>query len=726
MKASKKQLPCDAPVPGAHDRVKNYIIKENSAVEPLIDLGILTKDGKIVNAKYDKFKQINRFLEILNDTLVFFPDKKITILDFGCGKSHLSFIVYYFLKEMLKFDVQIIGLDLKSDVILKCNQAAEKYGYTSLRFETGNIGDFVPPWDIGMVISLHACDTATDSVLFKAVEYNAKVILSVPCCQHEFNKQIRSNEYAILTRYGVVQERIAALFTDSIRANLLEVMGYKTQLLEFIDFDNTPKNILIRAIKAAIPAEAKTKALAEVHALMRQFNLSPALYNLLKPTDIHQRLAALGTAVPEILLPGPGTDPAKWAVIACDQYTQDRAYWEQAAGAVGAAPSTLNLILPEIFLEEPGRQERINRIHRTMGDYLAEGVFGPPLRGCVYLERSTPHQPRRRGLIMALDLERYQWQQNARPLCRATEGTVPGRLPSRMDIRRDAPLETPHIIILIDDDEDRLLPALEARAKRATPHYQTGLMAGSGAISGWVLDTPEDWTCIAGGLEALEDRSRSRYGETAGTGPFLFAVGDGNHSLAAAKGVWEEYKAAHPGDMDHPARWALVEIENLYDPGIGFEPIHRVLFGIRVEETLEALRVLPEFSHRYIDDRAELSRLVGEGTALGQTRIGLITRGKILLAEYGAAGIATADLQPLLDRLTEDRPAASIDYIHGEDELFRIVAGSSALGILLPPVQKRGLFGTVARSGPLPRKSFSMGAAGEKRFYYECRRLFQG
>jgi SAM-dependent methyltransferase len=282
LKTDKKEIKAGGTAAGTHNRVKKYIIKENMPVKPLIDLGIFTDEGKIINAKYDKFRQINRFLEIINDTLVFFPDKKIKILDFGCGKSQLTFVVYYFLKEMLNYDAHIVGLDLKKGVIAKCNKIAEKYGYSSLRFEDGTIGDFVPSGDIDLVMSLHACDTATDLVLFKAIKHNAKVILSVPCCQHELNKQMRGNEYAILTRYGIVQERIAALFTDSIRANLLEAAGYKTQMLEFVDFDNTPKNILIRAVKATIPAEAKTKALAEVHALMRQFNLSPELYKLLR------------------------------------------------------------------------------------------------------------------------------------------------------------------------------------------------------------------------------------------------------------------------------------------------------------------------------------------------------------------------------------------------------------------------------------------------------------
>jgi uncharacterized protein (DUF1015 family) len=448
---------------------------------------------------------------------------------------------------------------------------------------------------------------------------------------------------------------------------------------------------------------------------------------------VDDRLAALGTAIPDIILPCSGVDLEKWAVIACDQFTQDPSYWEAVAKTAGSSPSTLNLIFPELYLGEDTGEERIRAIHRNMASYLEDGTLSEPLRGCVYVERSSPAHQRRRGLVLAIDLESYEWQGDARPLIRSTEGTVPERLPPRMAIRRAAPLETPHILLLIDDEADYLIPALGERAKKGKRLYQTPLMLGAGDISGWALDKETDRQVLAEGLEELSRRSITRYGPLGGSvreKPFLFAVGDGNHSLATAKAVWEEYKAVHPGKGGlerRPARYALVEVENIYDPGIAFEPIHRVVFGASLEEVRAALSDLPGFSSGSVENAEELSRLVAS-PAPGN-RYGLIGEGRHILVETAAAGIATGPLQPLLDRFIEDDSRNAIDYIHGKDELFRIAAGGASgerptVGILLPPVKKPGLFQTVARSGPLPRKSFSMGEAEEKRFYLECRRLF--
>ena len=266
----------------SHNKEKNYILKEGMIIEPLIDLGVFSKDGKVINSKYDKYKQINRFIEIIDDEIKKNEYKELTILDFGCGKSYLTFVLYYYFVKIKNINVKMIGLDLKEDVIKKCNEIAKRYNYDNLHFELGDINGFKYNNKVDMVITLHACDTATDYALYNAIKWNSKMILSVPCCQHEFNAQMKADSLSILTKYGIVQERVAALMTDSVRANLLECVGYKTQLLEFIDIAHSPKNILIRASKANISKEKKEKSLNEVNNLMNTFNFKPTLYNLLK------------------------------------------------------------------------------------------------------------------------------------------------------------------------------------------------------------------------------------------------------------------------------------------------------------------------------------------------------------------------------------------------------------------------------------------------------------
>jgi hypothetical protein len=447
--------------------------------------------------------------------------------------------------------------------------------------------------------------------------------------------------------------------------------------------------------------------------------------------EAEKRLAALGLAVPEILIPAGGVDLEKWAVIACDQFTQDKSYWEAVKAEAGDAPSCVNLILPELWLEEPGR---IGAIRRTMGEYLDQGVFAPPRRCCVYIERSTPRHPCRRGLVIAVDLEQYDWKAGAGTLVRATEGVIQERLPLRMEIRRGASLETPHILLLIDDEDDGILPALGKAAKKQPPLYETPLMMKAGAVRGWALEAEDDFAVLAAGLERLAQKAAGRYG-VHDPAPFLYAAGDGNHSLAAAKAVWDEYKASGgsgEGAENHPARRVLVEIENIYDEGIVFEPIHRVIFGAAGADLLAALSVLPGFSvktagQNRLSARQELLAFVNDPAAKGN-RYGLAAAAggvpAFSLIETDTAGIATVELQPLLDEFVR-QGGFSIDFIHGEEAVLRLVSDPQrpAAGLILPPVKKDGLFKTAA-AGPLPRKSFSMGEAPEKRFYLECRRLF--
>lgn len=266
----------------SHNRKKKYILEEGIPVPFLIDLGVMTQNGSIVNAHYDKFRQINRFLEYIEDILPSLPTgRELRILDFGCGKSYLTFAIYYYLKVLKGYPVRITGLDLKEDVIRHCNELAVKYGYDKLEFLCGDIAYYDGCSQVDMVVTLHACDTATDYALAKAVGWGAKVILSVPCCQHELNKQMKNDLLSPVLHYGILKERMAALMTDGLRAQILEANGYRTQILEFIDMAHTPKNLLIRAVYNGHCADNK----AQIDELLAAFDVNPTLYRLLCKKD---------------------------------------------------------------------------------------------------------------------------------------------------------------------------------------------------------------------------------------------------------------------------------------------------------------------------------------------------------------------------------------------------------------------------------------------------------
>lgn len=283
IESTEKEAEAGRTVKLAHNRKKQYILQEGIPVPFLVDLGVQTREGKIVHARYDKFKQINRFLEFIEDILpTLSKENTVHIIDFGCGKSYLTFAMYYYLHDLRGYDVEITGLDLKEDVITNCNALSKKYGYDKLHFIKGDIAEYEEESTVDMVVTLHACDTATDYALAKAVEWSARVILSVPCCQHEINRQIHNEALSPLLKYGIIKERLSALVTDALRANLLESAGYETNILEFIDMEHTPKNLLIRAVrKSCGDGNRQQRVRQEADEVMRLLHVDPTLNRLI-------------------------------------------------------------------------------------------------------------------------------------------------------------------------------------------------------------------------------------------------------------------------------------------------------------------------------------------------------------------------------------------------------------------------------------------------------------
>lgn len=440
-----------------------------------------------------------------------------------------------------------------------------------------------------------------------------------------------------------------------------------------------------------------------------------------------KNFAEFGIKVPEILLP-KNKDMSVWSVIACDQYTQDISYWKKAADCAGNSPSTLNLILPEVYLESPDRTERIQNIRKTMKNYLSDGIFDDAKEEFIYIERKTGYGRIRKGLVVAVDLDCYEWKPMSKALIRATEATIESRIPPRKEIRKNASLESPHIMLLVNDPSHSLVEKTGELVKNNEPVYDSDLMLDAGHITGWTVSSEQDMDCVHSALENLKKANSAPDGTS-----FLFAVGDGNHSLATAKAVWDEYKA-ETGLSDSPVRYALVEIVNIYDEGLTFEPIHRVLFGIDADKLSSYVQNKLGGTMSSCTSADELERKVKNSSAsfgfVSKTEDG---KDKFIVLETSVKELAVSRLQPVLDECIascnkDSKAEVSIDYIHGSDEVFRLGAQDRkekrTVSILLPPVAKDSFFATINSRGPLPRKSFSMGEASEKRFYLECRKLF--
>jgi len=436
-----------------------------------------------------------------------------------------------------------------------------------------------------------------------------------------------------------------------------------------------------------------------------------------------------GLEIPEILLPAQ-KDLSKWSVIACDQYTQDKNYWKKAEENAGSSPSTLNLILPEVYLSSPDKAQRIEKIRKTMKEYLANGVFAPAKKCLVYLERKTAFGRTRKGLVAQIDLETYDWKPFSKANIRATEATIVDRIPPRKEIRKGAPLELPHIMLLVNDKNKLLIEGIGKIVKEKAPLYQGELMNNGGAITGWDVETPDEIEKVTQAINKIAEANTSSDGST-----FLFAVGDGNHSLATAKAVWEEYKeelkakgAKEEELKNNPVRYALIEIVNIYDEGLTFEPIHRVIFNIDSQKLIEYLENKLDGKAVEVSTAQELEKTVKGSTAdFGFAFLDKAGKQKYIQLSTSIKELAVSRLQPVIDEFLKSQAAsnkAEIDYIHGAEEVFRLGAQENSTGILLPPIAKDSFFETINGRGPLPRKSFSMGEADEKRFYLECRKLF--
>ncbi|MBN2258469.1 MAG: DUF1015 domain-containing protein [Anaerolineaceae bacterium] len=436
-----------------------------------------------------------------------------------------------------------------------------------------------------------------------------------------------------------------------------------------------------------------------------------------------KKYPSLGIQIPDILLPKYGIDLTKWAVIACDQFTSQPEYWRNVADLVGDAPSTYHLILPEVMLGTDKEAERIRTTQAAMQLYLAGGLFQEH-NGSILVERKI-NGTTRKGIVLALDLECYDYSVGSQTLIRATEGTIIDRLPPRMHIREGAPLELPHILVLIDDPEKTVIEPLFAEHNGLPLLYDFDLMFDSGHLSGYSLAVSELEAQLIAGLERLADpvAFRARHGLKGAEQVLLFAMGDGNHSLATAKAIWEKNKAVV--GMDHPSRYALVEIENLHDKGLTFEPIHRVLFGLKADLISELKAWFKDaLEIKLQPDVQRVFELVDKASADRQT-IGILSQGKACNVTFNqpTSNLAVGTLQPFIDSLLVTGQADKVDYIHGGEVVERLANEPGNAGFYLPVMDKSELFRTVILDGVLPRKTFSMGEAHEKRFYMECRRI---
>lgn len=432
--------------------------------------------------------------------------------------------------------------------------------------------------------------------------------------------------------------------------------------------------------------------------------------------------------VPKILMPREGVDLYKWSVIACDQFTSQPEYWLETEQEVGNAESALHLILPEVYLGGESEDGRVEDIHKTMEQYLLDGTLRKLPEGFMLVERRFGKEYSRCGLVVEVDLETYEYKKGAHSLIRPTEMTVEERIPPRLKVRQSASVELPHIMLLIDDPDRTVIEPLMEQKKQFEEIYDTDLMQNGGHITGWLIPKGEETKEIMAKLEQLADPAvfQQKYGLEKEYPLLNFAVGDGNHSMATAKAAWENIKKelSEEERKTHPARFCLCEIVNVHDKSLEIEPIHRVLFQVKEEELLAAAK------EYYAENGCQC--VITEGTevpALEETQTAhcfVMCSGKgrkTMQVIQPKWGIAVATLQSFLDDFLAKHGESRIDYIHGTDVVEKLGTQEGNVGFFLPEVKKEDLFIGVIKDGVLPRKTFSMGEANEKRYYMECKQI---
>jgi len=433
--------------------------------------------------------------------------------------------------------------------------------------------------------------------------------------------------------------------------------------------------------------------------------------------NVKERLNKMGLFLPDILIPKKEINLKKWAVVACDQYTSEKEYWKRVDEFVAENPSTLRLIYPECYLDEKDSQKRIDNINTTMNEYVQKNIFDE-YKDSFFLVKRDSENKTRWGLMVCLDLERYSWEKDSKSLIRATEGTILSRIPPRKEIRKDAILEIPHIMVLINDKNQTVIEPLKNKLNKLNQVYETELMEDGGNLSSWQINEVKD-------IEAITKAFEELYANLDDANPLLFAMGDGNHSFATAKSCWMDIRKGlnEEEKKNHPARYCLVELENIFDEGLVFEPIHRVLFNIDSNLFFNTLMNFCEGFEKVSVPNAKLMMNKIENSQDPRQCFGICYSGNyyIVFLEEPKASLVAGTLQFLIDSVINEK--TTVDYTHGIEITQKKGNEANNIGLFLPGISKSTFFDSIIKDGALPRKTFSMGNANEKRFYMETRKI---